>query len=135
MSDNTTIRPWVSIGEAATQVIGKISYELPKNERDPAFIARMDKLASHDTDSGHTMVDTDDLRRLVEIAERYRQMDREAAKHVETAIVTHSRHFTGEEPYVGWERLGRALREDYDLLSRYEDFEEDEINAILDGKK
>jgi hypothetical protein len=135
MSDNTTIRPWVSVGEAATQAIGKISYELPKSERDQAFIDRMDKLASHDTDSGQTMVDTDDLRRLVEIAERFRELDRAAAKHVETVIIAYSRHFTGFDEYVGWQGLGIALRKDYELLDAYERAEEEEINAILDGKK
>lgn len=32
------------------------------------FIKRMDLLAAHDTDSGHTMIDTDDLRRLLDLA-------------------------------------------------------------------
>lgn len=44
-------------------------------------------------------------------------LDREAALHVESIICMRSKHFTGDPPYVGWEGLGIALRQDYDSLA------------------
>lgn len=77
MSDNSDIRPWVSIGEAAVQVLGKMASAMEeKLEGEQLFLARISALADHDTDSGQTMMDTEDLRRLIEITERYRNVVR-----------------------------------------------------------
>lgn len=48
------------------------------------------------------------------------KLDRDAANNVEATICTSSRHFTGKPPYVGWEGLGTALRQDYHLLNLLE---------------
>jgi len=41
-------------------------------ESEQRFLERMAKEAAHETDSGHTMVDRDDLLRLVKMASRNR---------------------------------------------------------------
>lgn len=41
------------------------------------------------------------------------RMDMEAATYVESVLVLRSR-FTGEAPYVGWEGLGLALKQELD---------------------
>jgi len=60
----------------------------------------------------------DALRAFMEERRKLRNLDSEAASHVESVIVMRSRRFTGEPPYVGWKGLGKALSEDYDELAR-----------------
>ena len=85
------------------------------NETEDHFIKRMDDLASG---VGDAIVDAEDLQTLIAIARHWRRLETEAARHVETVICLRSHHFTGDPPYVGWEGLGRALKEDYDELGR-----------------
>lgn len=54
-----------------------------------------------------------EVERLKEENLRLRQLDREAATHVESVICMRT-HFTGEPPYVGWKGLGLALNEALD---------------------
>lgn len=54
-----------------------------------------------------------EVERLNEENLRLRQLDREAATHVESVICMRT-HFTGEPPYVGWKGLGLALNEALD---------------------
>ena len=61
-----------------------------------------------------SLAEADALRAEVE---KWKQLDREAATHVESVICMKSNRFTGDPPYVGWKGLGLALREDYDELS------------------
>lgn len=50
--------------------------------------------------------------------ERLRKLDTEAAQ-VEKVICMHSRHFTGEAPYIGWPGLALALSQDYIDLENF----------------
>ena len=95
-------------------------------EREHVFLARMSKQLEHKPDSGHQFIDDDDAVRLLDIAQRYRRMDREAAKEVELVICMRSLNFTGYAPYVGWKGLGLALNQDYDELARLREAAESE---------
>lgn len=67
--------------------------------------------------------------------ERLRGLDQEASE-VEAVIVMRSRHFTGHEPYVGWEGLALALRKDYDELDRLREAlqQEQHVTKILQAQ-
>lgn len=54
-----------------------------------------------------------DIKSLKNDVKRLQKLDSQAATHVESQIVMLDR-FTGESPYVGWEGLGLALREELD---------------------
>lgn len=54
-----------------------------------------------------------DARDLLDVAQRFFKLDREAAKYVETVIIGRT-GFTASPPYVGWKGLGLALSEALD---------------------
>ena len=88
---------------------------MTERESEHKFLTRMNMQAAY-AKAGWVEVPIGDLRRLVEIALRYRRLDSEASEHIEGLIALRSKHFTGEPPYVGWRGLGKALGEDYDEL-------------------
>lgn len=83
-----------------------------REEREQPFLDRMAQELS-----GEDHFAAADVARLLEIAKRYRRMDREAANYVESVICMRTR-FTGEAPYVGWKGLGLALNEELDEQER-----------------
>jgi hypothetical protein len=60
----------------------------------------------------------DEIERLRDLVKKWQALEKEAAMYVEGVICMRSAHFTGEEPYVGWLGLGRALTKDYDDMKR-----------------
>ena len=68
--------------------------------------------------------------------ERLRELDREAATHVESVIAMRTT-FSGEPPYVGWKGLGVALTEALDERDRLKSEEQhrrdEELRAVLQG--
>jgi hypothetical protein len=61
------------------------------SENETAFIQRMEQLAAHKTDSGHTMIDTDDLRRLIEMARPKAQQGKRSGKPGPSRPITTSK--------------------------------------------
>ena len=60
----------------------------------------------------------DEIERLRDLVKKWQALEKEAAMYVEGVICVRSAHFTGEEPYVGWLGLGKALTKDYDDMER-----------------
>lgn len=79
-------------------------------ETEKSFLFRLENIQAM---GGHVLVKAEDFAKLVGLARHWRRLETEAAKHVESVICMQSDRFTGEQPYVGWEGLGRALSEDY----------------------
>jgi 3-deoxy-D-arabino-heptulosonate 7-phosphate (DAHP) synthase len=89
-------------------------------EHIPTFLDRMDKFLADEIDPddpGFCCLKSEDAKRLLDIAQRFFRLDKEAATHVETVICMRT-HFTGEPPYVGWKGLGLALSEALDERDR-----------------
>jgi len=85
------------------------------SEKEHEFLDRIGKILKEDEDPQINALDVD---RLYKACLRWRKMETEAAKYVESVICLRSHRFTGMPPYVGWEGLGLALREDYDEIDR-----------------
>lgn len=86
------------------------------DERIPAFLDRM--AAMKKADGGLSSITIEDANRLLDIAQRFFRLDKEAATHVESVICLRT-HFTGDPPYVGWKGLGLALGETLDERDRF----------------
>jgi hypothetical protein len=87
-------------------------------EKIPTFLARMGETIAEQIDrDGPSLctLESEDVERLLKIAQTFFRLEREAARHVGSIICMRT-HFTGDLPYVGWEGLGLALTEALDEL-------------------
>ena len=80
-------------------------------ERERTFLDRIGRLVRQ-----RKACSPADLKRLHEGYLRWQDLEKQAAEYVESPICMRSPTFTGEQPYVGWQGLGLALRLDYDML-------------------
>jgi hypothetical protein len=83
------------------------------SEKEREFLDRIGQILEEDPDPQINALDVD---RIYKTCLRWRKLETEAAKYVESVICLRSNRFTGNQPYVGWKGLGLALREDYDEL-------------------
>lgn len=102
------------LANEAASVIEQLQQEVIQ-ERNDYIIARLAHEGAVDRlEEKHKQ----EVGRLKEEVRKWRDLENEAARYVESVICMKATHFTGEEPYVGWKGLGLALSQDYEDARR-----------------